>query len=41
MSENQGCWYAGIKAEDLTQPNPVVYYNDQDEEEQKEASLYA
>ena len=26
--ENQGCWYAGIKAEDLTQPNPVVYYND-------------
>lgn len=29
--ENQGCWYAGIKAEDLTQPNPVVYYNDQDD----------
>lgn len=29
--ENQGCWYAGIKAEDLDQPNPVVYYNDQDD----------
>lgn len=29
--ENQGCWYAGIKAEDLTQPNPVVYYNDEDD----------
>ena len=29
--ENQGCWYAGIKAEDLTQPNPAVYYNDQDD----------
>ena len=29
--ENQGCWYAGIKAEDLTQPNPTVYYNDQDD----------
>ena len=29
--ENQGCWYAGIKAEDLTQPNPPVYYNDQDD----------
>ena len=27
----QGCWYAGIKAEDLTQPNPAVYYNDQDD----------
>ena len=22
--ENQGCWYAGIKAEDLAQPNPPV-----------------
>ena len=29
--ENQGCWYAGIKAEDLAQPNPPVYYNDQDD----------
>ena len=29
--ENQGCWYAGIKAEDLTQPSPAVYYNDQDD----------
>ena len=29
--ENQGCWYAGIKAEDLTRPNPAVYYNDQDD----------
>ncbi len=29
--ENQGCWYAGIKAEDLTKPNPAVYYNDQDD----------
>ena len=29
--ENQGCWYAGIKAEDLDQPNPTVYYNDQDD----------
>ena len=28
--ENQGCWYAGIKAEDLAQPNPAVYFNDQD-----------
>ena len=28
--ENQGCWYAGIKAEDLILPNPPVYYNDQD-----------
>ena len=26
--ENQGCWYAGIKAEDLNKPNPAVYYND-------------
>ena len=29
--ENQGCWYAGIKAEELDQSNPVVYYNDQDD----------
>ena len=29
--ENQGCWYAGIKAEDLEQPNPVVYFNDEDD----------
>lgn len=28
--ENQGCWYAGIKAEDLDQPDPVVYFNDED-----------
>ena len=30
-SENQGCWLAGIKAEDLGQPDPVVYYNDNDD----------
>lgn len=29
--ENQGCWLAGIRAEDLDQPNPVVYYNDEDD----------
>ena len=29
--ENQGCWYAGIKAEDVAQSNPTVYYNDQDD----------
>ena len=29
--ENQGCWYAGIKVEDLNQPDPVVYFNDQDD----------
>ena len=30
-SENQGYWLAGIKAEDLGQPDPVVYYNDNDD----------
>lgn len=29
--ENQGCWYAGIKAEDLNQPDPVVYFNNEDD----------
>lgn len=28
--EDQGCWYAGIRKRDLDQPNPVVYFNDQD-----------
>lgn len=28
--ENQGCWCAGIRKRDLDQPNPVVYFNDQD-----------
>ncbi len=28
--ENQGCWYAGIRKQDLGQPDPVVYFNDQD-----------
>lgn len=28
--ENQGCWYAGIRKQDLDQPDPVVYFNDQD-----------
>ena len=30
-SENQGCWLAGIKKEDLSQPNPIVYYNGNDD----------
>lgn len=29
--ENQGCWYAGIKVEDLSRPDPVVYFNDKDD----------
>lgn len=29
--ENQGCWFAGIRAEDLDKPNPPVYYNDEDD----------
>lgn len=29
--ENQGCWYAGIKTEDLPQPNPPVYYDVNDD----------
>ena len=28
--ENQGCWYAGIRREDLNQPDPPVYFNDED-----------
>lgn len=28
LVENQGCYYVGIKAEDLSQPNPKVYYSD-------------
>ena len=28
--ENQGCWYAGIRKQDLDQPDPPVYFNDQD-----------
>lgn len=28
--ENQGCWYAGIRKRDLDQPDPAVYFNDQD-----------
>ena len=28
--ENQGCWYAGIRRQDLDQPDPPVYFNDQD-----------
>ena len=28
--ENQGCWYAGIRKQDLDQPDPAVYFNDQD-----------
>lgn len=28
--ENQGCWHAGIKEEDLGQPNPPVYYDQDD-----------
>ena len=27
--ENQGCWYAGIKAEFMAHPNPPVYYKDE------------
>ena len=30
-AENQGCWLAGIRKADLDQPNPVVYYNDDDD----------
>ena len=30
-AENQGCWLAAVKAEDLEQPDPVVYYNDKDD----------
>ena len=30
-AENQGCWLAAIKAEDLDQPDPVVYFNDKDD----------
>ncbi len=29
--ENQACWYAGIRVEDLHQSDPPVYYNDQDD----------
>lgn len=29
--ENQGCWFAGIRTEDLDKPNPPVYYNDEDD----------
>ena len=29
--ENQGCWYAGIRKQDLDQPDPVVYFNDKDD----------
>lgn len=29
-TENQGCWMAGIRKEDLDQPNPPVYFNDED-----------
>ena len=28
--ENQGCWLAGIQKRDLDQPDPPVYFNDQD-----------
>lgn len=28
--ENQGCWHAGIRKQDLDQPNPPVYFNDED-----------
>ena len=28
--ENQGSWCAGIRKEDLDQPDPPVYFNDQD-----------
>lgn len=29
--ENQGCWFAGIRVDDLDKPNPPVYYNDEDD----------
>ena len=30
-SENQGCWLAAIKKDDLAQPDPIVYYNAEDD----------